>query len=334
MQAAAALALVTGVNALCRYLPVFVQRGAVDIGVLYIILVVIALSMLAGAVTVIALVVLQATMRYIELFSGLEHIPPEDRVGFFGRWAISSMNQGLLAQGIMLAVLFLALVVAARHALPWSRSGALKNGILSVVILVVTGLPLALLPAAMSRWDQLCLPWRLTMMHPASTESDAADSFYLDRQPRPLAQGRKGLFMVLTKRDREDFSNQALRNVLAGGEQCPKILSAALATDKQDRPARCITAIEARLYCEAIDLRLPTPEEWDAALKKTPIETPEDSDSPFTREPFAEWTMRLVHGNPMFELKGVEGVEGAPSVLKPDEFSKKVGFRCAFSFGN
>ena len=86
------------------------------------------------------------------------------------------------------------------------------------------------------------------------------------------------------------------------------------------------------MSCEAAGYRLPEPDEWEAALAKVPIEADEGSNGAFTRGPFAEWTMRLVHGNPMFEIKGSEGVEGAPDDLKPDQFSGKVGFRCAFSF--
>ena len=40
----------------------------------------------------------------------------------------------------------------------------------------------------------------------------------------------------------------------------------------------------------------------------------------------------MTHGTPTFEIKGAQSVEDAPTDLKADQFSDKVGFRCAFSF--
>ena len=119
---------------------------------------------------------------------------------------------------------------------------------------------------------------------------------------------------------------------LAGGDRCSKQLAASVLPDGEGVPAVCVTAIEARLYCEGLGLRLPTPEEWRGALDKIPVVKLEDDERPFSRGPLAEWTMIVTHGTPTFEIQGAEAVEGAPVDLKPNEYSDKVGFRCAFSF--
>ncbi|MBW2278956.1 MAG: AgmX/PglI C-terminal domain-containing protein, partial [Deltaproteobacteria bacterium] len=106
-----------------------------------------------------------------------------------------------------------------------------------------------------------------------------------------------------------------------------------LRPEGEAEPARCVTAIEAKLYCEGLGKRLPTAAEWEAALGDVPLEADEDSNNPFTRGPFAEWTMAMTHGTPTFEIRGAVGVAGAPEDLKPDQFSDRVSFRCAFTFG-
>jgi hypothetical protein len=49
---------------------------------------------------------------------------------------------------------------------------------------------------------------------------------------------------------------------------------------------------------------------------------------------FGEWTMRLIHGTPAFEVRGADSAEGVPEQLAPDAFSPMVGFRCVFTFSD
>jgi hypothetical protein len=163
-------------------------------------------------------------------------------------------------------------------------------------------------------------------------DAEAGPSFYIDRRPQGLAFGHD-LYPKLTDGNRDDASAELLLAAMAGGNECEEELVASMKPMGEASPAVCVTAVEARLYCDAIGLRLPTPAEWEAALGDVPIEAGEDSDSPFSRGRFAEWTMAMTHGTPTFEIRGTADVAGAPDDLKPDRFSDKVGFRCAFTFG-
>ena len=125
-----------------------------------------------------------------------------------------------------------------------------------------------------------------------------------------------------------------VRRALAAHKACPGILERALRqTGDAAEPARCVTAIEARIYCERLGKRLPTPLEWDAALTKVKPGDPGGTASrALTRGDFGEWTMRKVHGTATFEIRGQAGAAGVPQRLAPNRFSKRVGFRCAFTF--
>jgi class 3 adenylate cyclase len=249
------------------------------------------------------------------------------------------------AWGIML-VLFLTLMLVFRRSFPLSRrAGNAKRALLGVGIVALMVLPLPVLYSVMIQsGHQMWIYDKFKLMYPGELSKEDGPSFYIDREPQSLTLAAGGLFTFLVhggpeprdwrvaEQQRTEYTEEKLKDLLAGNKQCPEIIDAALAKDGKDESVRCITAIEARLYCERMGLRLPTPEEWEAEISKVPLEADEDSDSPFTRGPFAEWTMTVVHGTPTFQVSGAEGVEGAPDKLDPNEFSDKVGFRCAFSF--
>ena len=82
------------------------------------------------------------------------------------------------------------------------------------------------------------------------------------------------------------------------------------------RPARCLTAIEARLACEVMGKRLPTPQELEA---KIGIQGP------------SEWSMEMVQGLPVFTVRGGP-LESEDRRLLATEFSPEVGYRCVVTF--
>ncbi|RLB66194.1 MAG: hypothetical protein DRI90_00060, partial [Deltaproteobacteria bacterium] len=166
-------------------------------------------------------------------------------------------------------------------------------------------------------------------MVPMALESKAAASFYIDRNPSTLRQGREELHIRLVATHRGPFNRTELLAALAGQGECPEILAAALGADdhgadtSEPSPARCVTAVEARLYCEARGKRLPTPAEWDAALGTITPTSPAvvERTGPLRRGGFGEWTMELLHGTPTFQVKGGEAAQPNVGQLHPGSFS-------------
>jgi formylglycine-generating enzyme required for sulfatase activity len=163
---------------------------------------------------------------------------------------------------------------------------------------------------AMQSTDQQWSAYKFARMHPVTS---ADHPYYIDAEPESLQHGADGLFGELTGISRMDYVEKDLVAALAGSKECPDVVAAS--------PARCITAIEARLYCESNGKRLPTPEEWTHAM---------DAEPGLRGDALGEWTMRMVHGTATFEVSG--SGDGVPDKLEPAEFSRQVGFRCAFSF--
>ena len=287
-------------------------------------------SVFTGLLSVIALLGLYGTMGYIMAIDHiapqpLDVLPAEERAWLFNNDVTVIIIQGSIVLLGILLFLFAGLVVVCRRVFPFTFNARVlfKQVLPAVAILVVTALPFFILLSAMSRVDRQWLPCKLVSMHPATTEKGAPASFYIDKQPQALFRGRLGLFSSLTGKSRREYSAEALAKNLAGHEKCPEVLSEALKEKGERPPARCVTAIEARLYCEALGKRLPTPAEWKAAS---------GGEQPFERGEFGEWTMRMVHGTPTFKIMGFEENAKIPKELDPDKFSGHVGFRCVFSF--
>ena len=139
-------------------------------------------------------------------------------------------------------------------------------------MLVVTALPFVVLFAAMSGMGRQWLPLEVVGMHPAAVRPDAPPSFYIDDRPGDLSGARRALFAGLRGTGIEAAydaplpSDDDLLTALAGGRECRDVLAAAFQGDGPATPARCVTAVEAKLYCEALGKRLPSQEEWQAAL--------------------------------------------------------------------
>ena len=267
----------------------------------------------AGACACLAAAGLQLVMGFAFVFQFVTDAPGPERWWRYDDLVRPAMQRGALAEAVLLAAMFGVLVWQARRrrgSLARSEGPSLRW---STALLGVTGAPALLVLTAMGSVDDIWLGDKLSTMTPASLESGAPPSFYLDRAPRSLRPGRKVLHAALTtERWVEDGS---LLEVLAGRGTCPDLIRESVV---EGGVARCVSAVEARLYCEGLGLRLPTPEEWDAAM----------AHGEQTRPAHSEWTMRTVHGSPSFELRGgAAGATPPAAQAVPD-----AGFRCAFSF--
>lgn len=258
---------------------------------------------------------------YLQMFQFMDTWDPEIRRAFLQR-ATAIVYHGMASWWIMLVPLMVVLWLLRRSSLPLARPGRslLPQLTWSAAAILMTMIPLGAGYAGASMFEKLHLPGLLVRMHPVTT---GQTPYYLDRKPQTLEYGYD-LYLALTQRGYDSYSDETLLEALAGGGECGDALKGAIESEQEATYAVCVTAIEARLYCESLGLRLPTPEEWDAGLS--------DPEEPFERGPFAEWTMRMTHGTPTFEVRGATTQNGASPDLKPDAYSDRVGFRCAFTF--
>jgi len=221
-----------------------------------------------------------------------------------------------------------------------SRWGRVRSTLGAAAIIALTGVPLLTLSAGHDATrSAFALPWGkpgIVEMMPGALGPDQDPAFYIDRRPSTLSRARLELFRELAGKPIADYSAAGLLKALAGGDRCPRVLASAVAdpaVGPSPTSARCVTAIEANLYCRLRGKRLPTPEEWEASVGVLPSSTQvldHSSELP-RRERFGEWTMRLVHDTPTFEVRGLPADDAASKgQLRPEEFSENVGFRCAF----
>ena len=237
----------------------------------------------------------------------LEEMSPATREWLFESEINPSMIRGTVILWILVLGLMAALGVVCRKSLP---RGDLRRVAPALATFVVTALPTVILLAAMQSTDLQWSAYKFARMHPVTSLDHP---YYIDGEPESLKNGADGLFGELTGGSRMDYEEKDLVAALAGARDCPDIVQAS--------PARCVTAIEAKLYCESNGKRLPTPEEWTHAMEAEPD---------LRGDGIGEWTMRMVHGTATFEVSGTG--EGIPGKLDPADHSPQVGFRCAFSF--
>jgi len=199
-------------------------------------------------------------------------------------------------------------------------------------------LPLLMFPQATREMHRaLSLP--VGGMHPAALKAGAESSFYFDKAPVTLGiYGTRVCVEITGNKWGACESYPSVLASLAGGKECEALIETSLGDPAKKKlgPALCLTAIEAKIACEVQGKRLASPEEWDAAvgaLKPLDPSTKSDPAAPITRLPIGEWTMRMVHGNPVFEIKGADASPEIPKSLAPTAFSPKVGFRCAYKYG-
>jgi len=237
----------------------------------------------------------------------LEEMSPATREWLYSIEVNPGMVDGIVILWVLVLVLFAALGVVCRKSLPLKEA---RRMIPAAAIVAVTAAPTVILLVAMQSTGVQWSAYKFARMHPV-TSSD--HPYYIDAEPESLRHGADGLFGELTGSSRMDYEEKDLVAALAGSRDCPDIVAAS--------PARCITAIEAKLYCESNGKRLPSPEEWEHAMEAEPG---------LRGDSIGEWTMRMVHGTATFEVIG--SGDGVPEKLDPAEHSPHVGFRCAFSF--
>lgn len=241
---------------------------------------------------------------------------------------------GLITHMSLLLVLFALLRVAAGNLLPRRiRPVHLGRALLSSAVVALVLVPLPLPTLASRSLDRVYLPLAFTQMHPVTLVPGEKPSVYLDKRPRDLVSARKPFWTTLTNRAGHWYRDGDLRKVLVGYKRCPVLLSRALGRAKKIVPARCVSGVEARHYCEALGMRLPTPAEWDAALGKVPLPRSRHGKLPttaFQRGNFGEWTLHIVHGTPTIVVRGRGSSKRIPANLEADGFSQFVGFRCAY----
>ncbi len=262
----------------------------------------------AGTIGFAALSGFHVVMGYIQasMFicsQSLEAMSPATREWIYASEVNPSMVRGTIILWVLMLALLAALGIVCRKSLP---RGEHKSVATALATFVVTALPTVILLAAMQSTDLQWSAYKFARMHPVTSFDHP---YYIDSEPESLHNGADGLFGELTGKSRMDYEEKELVAALSGAKQCPDIVSAS--------PARCVTAIEAKLYCESNGKRLPTPEEWTHAMEAEPD---------LRADGTGEWTMRMVHGTATFE------VSGSGEKLDPAGHSPDVGFRCAFSF--
>jgi len=301
-------------------------------------------ALFSGTVAIMAVASLSGTVGLIGLYGALESVPVDQRADFASE-AGCLIGNGLEAMQHVLAAALLVVIIGNRKWLGWVPRGegraAVKRVAMALLTLIATILPYGtLVMDNISTGDSIQIPMgapAIVEMTPASMERGGEASFYIDRAPSSLSRSRPRFFARLTGEDKKDFTPGGLLAALAGSGACGEALSgtvgpAELPEDWERRPARCVTGIEARLFCEARGKRLPTPAEWRAALGSPAPGERGGSAGQLQRGGLAEWTMKEVHGTATFEVMGATAEMEVEGKLGPASFSPHVGFRCAFTF--
>ena len=290
-------------------------------------------ALAAGVVLAVALTGCQTAIGYIQTFQIPQLGPDGDMTPGDIQWMYEevinpSMLTGLVLEWLLLLLLFAGVVLVGRRARKNDNGEDRERRafIAPALIVAITAAPLVPLLVAVDGASIRWASFQAAEMQPSRLSDSEERSFYIDQQPQSLYQGRRGLLAALTSSERDlRATSDMLFAALDGREQCGDMLRAALRPGDDVAPARCVTAIEAQLYCEGLGKRLPTPEEWSATVGAA--EPPTE----ILRGPFGEWTMRRIHGTPTFRVVGNDEESAEPIELAPNEVSPRVGFRCVWS---
>ena len=293
--------------------------------------------LLTGVVTINATLALSFGLGILGLFGHVSHHNPTQPLGAWDE-AMTMLMAAELTFGALLVLLCAVSISACRRSfvLEWAvvRAHGRSMGVAAVTVALAVTPMLALGVDATTAMRAIAMPMGqpgLVGMSPTSLKPEADPSFYIDAAPSTLDAASEDLFIALTGQAREAYTAEGLVSTLAGAESCPELLHASLGAREntpeaspsapavEPLPVRCVSAVEARLYCEERGKRLPTPEEWRAWQRGA------------AGGDLCEWSMRLVHGTPTFEIVGSPGA-ACPDQLRPDAVSRAVGFRCAFTF--
>lgn len=298
-------------------------------------------AIVAGAIAMIAICMLTGTVGLVGLYNALDTIPPDRRAELAnkGGWLVGR------ALGAMQGTAGVALILLV--AVNWRWLGGtghhgwktIVRGVGSALLmLIVTATPyVALVAGNIEAGNAIKIPLGspgIVEMSPGILEQEDEASFYVDKKASSLGKSREQFFVRLTGEDAEDFTEEGLLAALPGSGECRDILAGAItrpAEGEEAQPAVCISGVEARLYCEARDKRLPTPGEWEATVGLLGLEEIRE-DGSLSRGGFGEWTMKTVHGTATFEVKGLPAGKEQLAGSSPDSFSRLIGFRCAYTF--
>ena len=298
-------------------------------------------SLQFGVCASLALAGLSTCVGLIVIYESLDDYEPLRRAMMLERSG-NLVLTALLALAVWVAAAATVCMAAFRAHLAGSGAERIPHARRSLAI-GATAVVLVLLPAVtmisahrvLTR--EMDLAWArpgIAEMIPGTHPEDESASFYVDRHPASLGRGATDFFLELTGRCEHSAKLEDVVARLAGGEVCAaELLASAESTPEQPVPARCLSAIEARVYCQVRGKRLATPEEWDAAIASLPveIELAGDGREPH-RGPFGEWVMTMSHGTPTFEVKGRPGGLDIPEKPRADSVFRQVGFRCAYRF--
>jgi serine/threonine-protein kinase len=276
-------------------------------------------ALASGGITVASFMGLHVALGYTMVIANmnresLEELSPATREWLYTAEINPTMLEGVLMLWALMIALFVALAIVCRKSLPLAGLGRVAVSLGTILVAAVLA---AIVLVAMQQAGQQWSAFKFARMEPV-TGGD--HPFYVDSGPEGLRHGADGLYEALTGECRRDYDEAALTAALAGATECGDIVGR--------EPARCVTAIEARLYCESNGKRLPTREEWQRALGEVEV----GASGELRRAAIGEWTMRVVHGTATFEIAGADSADAVPEKLEPTEFSEHVGFRCAFSF--
>jgi len=302
-------------------------------------------SIKAGVVALLALHLLAAVAGQVGIFGLMAEIPPWLRP-LEAQAAGETLESSLQALSFVTLSLLALLITAnwrtlglGRGGKPFQRFKAVGTAVATVLMMIVPFVVLTL--SLMSIGQAGAIPWwkpAVVEMTPGTLVPGEPPSFYIDRKPSTLHRGKVELFTEMTGSNREEFTETGLVEQLSGGRECSGILRAALGNgdlgpDAAAAPARCVSAIEAKLYCEARGKRLPTPAEWEGALAGlSASESGGPGQGGLVRGDFGEWTMELKHGTATFKVMGLPSSSGLSADLRPDAFAPDIGFRCAYTF--
>ena len=298
-------------------------------------------AIFAGIVAAVAVEQLAGTAGLMMIYVGFDGVPADQRAVMATR-AGETMGEAMVVMQGLVTVLMAGLIavnwrwLGGPGAFGWKTPGKWIAWTLAT-LLCMTAPYLGLVLGNIEARDALMMPAGspgIVQMLPGILDGETEASFYIDQYAASLGKSREQFFARLTGKEDVDFDREELLGVLAGSQQCKDVLTHSLerpGDGKTAVPAVCISAIEARLYCEARRKRLPTPQEWAAtAGALAPGESREDGR--LSRGPFGEWTMKVIHGNPAFEVAGLpHGVDELPTA-GPETFSPNIGFRCVYRF--
>lgn len=279
-----------------------------------------ARALFSGLVLLASLSAGMSSAGLVSILTTLSTIAPDQRLDVW-RMGNAEIASGYWFMGGEMAVLVVVLAAALRRGLVWdcresvgAKGGGLGAAAAAVAIAVA---PMATTPRVAQQMTH-AMQMPAQGMRPASLTAGADPSFYIDPAPAALGPWATHVCERVRGRGGAPCTNPIAPDVFSGAKDCAQELKASLgaAGDKALPPARCISAIEAKLVCEAQGKRLPTPEEWDAAV---------GAQGPAA---LGEWTMKVVHETPVFEVHG--GEADVPKGLPPTGTSPKVGFRCAY----